>query len=81
MASFVGNLIPISSIKKIGLTRRDIFIHHDDAEYTFMPCEIQEKFLWLIKVLFHHKEKRQEEKIERQFLGFKKNSIKFEDFG
>lgn len=77
MASFVGILIPISSIKKIGLPEERFFIHHDDTEYSLRLVTIG-KILMINDSLIYHKEKRQEEKIERKFLGFKKNRIKFE---
>ena len=77
MASFVGILIPISSIKKIGLPEKRFFIHHDDTEYSLRLATIG-KILMINDSLIYHKEKRQEEKIERQFLWFKKNRIKYE---
>lgn len=77
MASFVGILIPISSIKKIGLPEKRFFIHHDDTEYSLRLATIG-KILMINDSLIYHKEKRQEEKIERKFLGFRKNRIKFE---
>lgn len=77
MASFVGILIPISSIKKIGLPEKRFFIHHDDTEYCLRLATLG-KILMVNESHIYHKEKRQEEKIERQFLGFKKNRIKYE---
>ena len=77
MASFVGILIPISSIKKIGLPEERFFIHHDDTEYSLRLVTLG-KILMLNQSIIYHKEKRQEEKIERKFLWFKKNRIKFE---
>ncbi len=77
MASFVGILIPISSIKKIGLPEKRFFIHHDDTEYSLRLATIG-KILMINESLIYHKEKRQEEKIERQFLWFKKNRIRYE---
>lgn len=77
MASFVGILIPIENVKKIGLPEKRFFIHHDDTEYSLRLSELG-KILMVNSVNIYHKEKRQEEKIEREFLGFKKNRIKFE---
>ena len=77
MASFVGILIPITSIKKIGLPEQRFFIHHDDTEYSLRLISLG-KILMVNKSIIYHKEKRQEEKIERQFLWFKKNRIKYE---
>lgn len=77
LASFVGILIPISSIKKIGLPEERFFIHHDDVEYSLRLAKIG-KILMVNSVNIYHKEKRQEEKIERNFLWFKKNRIKFD---
>lgn len=77
LASFVGILIPISSIKKIGLPEERFFIHHDDVEYSLRLSSIG-KILMVNSVNIYHKEKRQDEKIERRFLWFKKNRIKFE---
>lgn len=77
MASFVGVLIPISSIKKIGLPEERFFIHHDDSEYSLRLVQLG-KILMINDAIIYHKEKRQEEKIERQFLWFRKNRIKYE---
>lgn len=77
MASFVGIFIPISSVKKIGLPQKRFFIHHDDTEYSLRLATLG-KMLMVNDSRIYHKEKRQEEKIQRQFLGFKKNRIKFE---
>ena len=77
MASFVGILIPISSIKKIGLPEKRFFIHHDDTEYSLRLITLG-KLLMINQSIIYHKEKRQEEKIERHFLWFKKNRIKYE---
>lgn len=77
MASFVGILIPISSIKKIGLPEKRFFIHHDDTEYSLRLVTLG-KLLMINQSIIYHKEKRQEEKIERHFLWFKKNRIKYE---
>ncbi len=77
MASFVGILIPISSVKKVGLPEERFFIHHDDTEYSLRLATLG-KILMINDSRIYHKEKRQEEKCERQFLGFKKNRIKFE---
>ncbi|MGB7401736.1 MAG: glycosyltransferase family 2 protein [Arcobacter sp.] len=77
MASFVGIFIPISSVKKIGLPQERFFIHHDDTEYSLRLATLG-KILMINDSRIYHKEKRQEEKIQRQFLGFKKNRIKFE---
>ncbi|MFX4284479.1 glycosyltransferase family 2 protein [Aliarcobacter butzleri] len=77
MASFVGILIPLSSVKKIGLPEDRFFIHHDDTEYSLRLITIG-KILMVNSVNIYHKEQRQEEKIQRQFLYSKKNRIKFE---
>ncbi len=77
MASFVGILIPITSIKKIGLPEKRFFIHHDDTEYSLRLVTLG-KILMLNESVIYHKEERQEEKIKRQFLWFKKNRIKYE---
>lgn len=77
MASFVGIFIPITSIKKIGLPEQRFFIHHDDTEYSLRLISLG-KILMVNQSIIYHKEKRQEEKIERQFLWFKKNRIKYE---
>ncbi|MEW6552524.1 MAG: glycosyltransferase family 2 protein [Campylobacterota bacterium] len=77
MASFVGILIPISSVEKIGLPRDDFFIHHDDVEYSLRLSKIG-KILMVTKSKIYHKEKRQEEKYLKRFWIFEKNRIKFE---
>jgi len=77
LASFVGILIPISSVKKIGLPKEEFFIHHDDVEYSLRLSTIG-KILMINSVSIYHKEQRQDEKIEKRFLWFKKNRIKFD---
>lgn len=77
LASFVGILIPISSVKNIGLPEERFFIHHDDVEYSLRLSTIG-KILMVNSVNIYHKEKRQDEKIERNFLWFKKNRIRFD---
>lgn len=77
MASFVGILIPISSIKQIGLPEKRFFIHHDDTEYSLRLATLG-KILMVNESIIYHKEQRQEEKIQRHFLGFRKNRIKYE---
>ncbi|NLC27621.1 MAG: glycosyltransferase [Campylobacteraceae bacterium] len=77
MASFVGILIPITSVKKIGLPEKKFFIHHDDSEYSLRLVELG-KILMINESKIYHKEKRQEEKYERSFLWFKKNRVRFD---
>jgi GT2 family glycosyltransferase len=77
MASFVGIFIPITSVKKIGLPEDRFFIHHDDSEYSLRLVTLG-KILMVNNSKIYHKEKRQEEKIERKFLWFKKNRIRYE---
>ena len=77
LASFVGILIPISSVKNIGLPEERFFIHHDDVEYSLRLSTIG-KILMVNSVNIYHKEKRQDEKIQKNFLWFKKNRIRFD---
>ncbi|MCT7579734.1 glycosyltransferase [Aliarcobacter butzleri] len=77
LASFVGILIPLTSIKKIGLPEERFFIHHDDVEYSLRLSTIG-KILMINSVNIYHKEQRQEEKVQKQFLWFKKNRIRFD---
>lgn len=77
LASFVGILIPISSVKNIGLPEERFFIHHDDVEYSLRLSTIG-KILMVNSVNIYHKEKRQDEKIQKNFLWLKKNRIKFD---
>ena len=55
------------------------FIHHDDTEYSLRLVTLG-KILMINDSLIYHKEKRQEEKIERKFLCFRKNRSKTEFF-
>lgn len=77
MASFVGILIPITSVRKIGLPEKKFFIHHDDTEYSLRLITLG-KILMINDSHIYHKEERKQEKIERQFLWFKKNRVKFD---
>lgn len=77
MASFVGVLVPMRSVNQIGLPRADFFIHHDDVEYSLRLSQLG-KILMVNNSVIYHKEKRQEEKIVRQFLIFKKTRIRYD---
>lgn len=77
MASFVGILIPITNIKKIGLPKKEFFIHYDDTEYNLRLKEFG-KILMPTQSRIYHKEKRQEEKYIKTFLWMKKPRVKFE---
>jgi len=77
MASFVGILVPKSSIDLIGLPRQEFFIHHDDTEYSLRLATLG-KILLCNEGAIYHKEKRQEEKIARKFLWLHANRIRFE---
>lgn len=77
MASFVGVLVPMRSVNKIGLPRADFFIHHDDVEYSLRLSQLG-KILMVNNSIIYHKEKRQEEKISRHFLIFKKTRIRYD---
>ncbi len=77
MASFVGILIPFSSIEIIGLPKKEFFIHHDDTEYSLRLADIG-KILLVNESLIYHKEQRQEEKILKQFLWKSKNRIRYD---
>lgn len=77
MASFVGILIPRRSIEAIGLPRHEFFIHHDDTEYSLRLARIGK--LWMDnRARIYHKEKRQEEKVLRHFMGMSKQRIRFD---
>ncbi len=77
MASFVGILIPHTSIQNIGFPRAEFFIHFDDTEYCMRLCKIA-KIALIPHSIIYHKEKRQEEKIEKKFLWFRKNRIRYD---
>ncbi|WP_345993150.1 glycosyltransferase [Sulfurimonas sp. HSL-1716] len=77
MASFVGILIPIDSITRIGFPRDEFFIHFDDTEYCMRLSKLS-KILMIPQSIIYHKEKRQEEKIQKSFLWFKKNRIRYD---
>lgn len=77
MASFVGILISTKTIQQIGLPKKEFFIHHDDTEYSLRLATLG-KILLVNRGQIFHKEKRQEEKIERSLLGLRKNRIRFE---
>jgi len=77
MASFVGILLPYASIQIIGFPKAEFFIHFDDTEYCMRLNKIA-KIALIPSSIIYHKEKRQEEKIEKQFLGFRKNRIRFD---
>lgn len=77
MASFVGILIPATSVSKIGLPRDDFFIHHDDVEYSLRLVKLG-KILMVNKSHIYHKEKRQDEKILKKCCGFSKKRVRYD---
>jgi rhamnopyranosyl-N-acetylglucosaminyl-diphospho-decaprenol beta-1,3/1,4-galactofuranosyltransferase len=77
MASFVGFLISHEMVIKIGFPRAEFFIHFDDTEYC-MRLSQHSKILMIPTSIIYHKEKRQEEKIEKSFLWLKKNRIRYD---
>lgn len=77
MASFVGILIPYDSIKQIGFPRADFFIHFDDVEYCTRLTKIN-KILMVSDSIIFHKEKRQDEKVLKSFIFYKKQRIRYE---
>ncbi len=77
MASFVGILVTKDSIAKIGFPRAEFFIHFDDTEYCMRLSKLS-KILMISQSVIYHKEKRQDEKIEKSFLWLKKNRIRYD---
>lgn len=77
MASFVGILVPRASFEAIGLPKKEFFIHHDDTEYSLRLATLG-KILLINEAKIYHKEERQEEKIERKLLGWRKKRVRFE---
>lgn len=77
MASFVGILVSKTAMQTIGLPKKEFFIHHDDTEYSLRLATLG-KILLINDARIFHKEKRQEEKIERHAWGMRKNRIRFE---
>lgn len=77
MASFVGFLVSHNTVKQIGFPRAEFFIHYDDTEYCLRLAKLS-KILLIPSSIIYHKEKRQEEKIEKRFLWFKKNRIRYD---
>jgi GT2 family glycosyltransferase len=77
MASFVGLLVSKEMVQKVGLPKREFFIHYDDTEYCVRLNGYGE-ILLLPQSKIYHKEKRQEEKEVRHFLWMKKQRIRFD---
>lgn len=77
MASFVGILVPRSSYEAVGLPKKEFFIHHDDTEYSLRLASLG-KILLINRAKIYHKEERQEEKIEKCFLWWRKKRVRFE---
>jgi rhamnopyranosyl-N-acetylglucosaminyl-diphospho-decaprenol beta-1,3/1,4-galactofuranosyltransferase len=77
MASFVGLLVKADLIRKTGLPKKEFFIHYDDTEFCIRLNKYG-KILMLSDSKIYHKDKRQEEKYQKQFLWIKKNRIRFD---
>jgi rhamnopyranosyl-N-acetylglucosaminyl-diphospho-decaprenol beta-1,3/1,4-galactofuranosyltransferase len=77
MASFVGFLISRETVAKIGFPKTEFFIHFDDTEYC-MRLSQYSKILMVPASIIYHKEKRQEEKVEKSFLWMQKSRIRYD---
>jgi rhamnopyranosyl-N-acetylglucosaminyl-diphospho-decaprenol beta-1,3/1,4-galactofuranosyltransferase len=67
-ASFVGILINKTAISKAGLPKKEFFIHFDDLEYCIRLRQ-EGKILLIKNSVIVHKEHRNNEFIEKRFLG------------
>ena len=70
MASFVGLLVKRNAIEKMGLPKKDFFIHHDDVEYCIRLRSIG-KILLVPQSIIFHKEASKNDGIEKDFFGRK----------
>jgi GT2 family glycosyltransferase len=77
MASFVGILIPTLHVKKIGLPKKEFFIHYDDTEYCLRLSQFG-KILMVTDSKIYHKDKRQEEKYTKKILWFEKTRVRYD---
>lgn len=77
MASFVGILIPMEHIKRIGLPKKEFFIHYDDTEYSLRLRKFG-KILMVGESKIYHKDRRQDEKYIKKILWFKKPRVRFD---
>lgn len=77
MASFVGILIPHTSIESIGFPDAKYFIHHDDTEYSLRLGTIG-PILMRTESKIYHKEMRTQGRNIQSCLGIKKTRIPFD---
>lgn len=76
MASFVGLLLKREAIQRIGLPKREFFIHHDDVEYCLRLKTVGK--MWLIPASrIIHKDRNMQREQWRNFLGRRSRRIPF----
>ncbi len=77
MASFVGLLIPHSTIETVGFPDAKYFIHHDDTEYALRLGTIG-PICMRTQSRIYHKELRTQNRHIKRFLGMQKPRIAYE---
>jgi rhamnopyranosyl-N-acetylglucosaminyl-diphospho-decaprenol beta-1,3/1,4-galactofuranosyltransferase len=79
VASFVGILVSRNSISKIGLPKKEFFIHYDDLEYSIRLKQTG-KILLITDSTILHKEQARNSQTEVSFMGKKFIKIPYEKF-
>ena len=75
MASFVGLLIKREAIQKIGLPKREFFIHHDDVEYCLRLKTVGKILLVPASKIIHKDGSNVQNEQWRSFLGRRSKRI------
>lgn len=77
MASFVGLLLKREVVQKIGLPKREFFIHHDDVEYCLRLKTVGKMLLVPASRIIHKDQRNLQHELWRSFLGRRSKRIPF----
>jgi GT2 family glycosyltransferase len=75
--SFVGLMVSAAAIEKIGLPRKDFFIHNDDTEYCLRLAKLGKIVLVVNSVIRHKLVTKNDQTAEKRFFG---RSVKRDKF-
>jgi GT2 family glycosyltransferase len=78
-SSFVGILINRKAISKIGFPKKELFVFHDDSEYSIRLRSVG-RILLITDSYIYHKDQSGSKQIKKQFLGHTFDGVKYENF-
>lgn len=78
-ASFVGVLINRNAVSKIGFPKKELFVFHDDSEYSIRLRNIG-RILLITDSSIYHKDFSGSKQLNKEIFGHKFYFVKYEDF-